>query len=128
MNAAMEDIFSLQIETKKLNVSKLPFHVYIGSSSKSLYERIAVSYPDNFDNLQSFTNPMWPQGNINFSEIVHWFSVPLSESFGVEKYLDEHLNSTYCYWSHDTTAGKQKKRWKATFVSALSNSDLYSDS
>ncbi|XP_065860096.1 probable 2-oxoglutarate-dependent dioxygenase AOP1 [Euphorbia lathyris] len=97
MNVAMEDFFSLPIETKKLNVSELPFHGYIGSSYKSLYESIAVSYLDNFDNLQSFTNPI---------EIVHWFSVPLSEldemirrmiaqSFGVEKYLDEHLNSTY---------------------------------
>ncbi|XP_065868789.1 probable 2-oxoglutarate-dependent dioxygenase AOP1.2 isoform X2 [Euphorbia lathyris] len=106
MNAAMEDIFSLPIETKKLNVSELPFHGYIGSSSKSLYESIGISYPDNLHNLHSFTNLMWPQGNINFSEIVHWFSKPLSEldemirrmiaeSFGVEKYLDEHLNSTY---------------------------------
>ncbi|WCJ39670.1 2-oxoglutarate (2OG) and Fe(II)-dependent oxygenase superfamily protein [Euphorbia peplus] len=107
MNDAMEEIFELPIEIKKLNVSELPFHGYIGSSSKSpLYESIGIFYPDNSDKLQSFTNLMWPQGNINFSKTVHRFSVPLSEldemirrmiaeSFGLENYSDEHLNSTY---------------------------------
>ncbi|EEF46334.1 probable 2-oxoglutarate-dependent dioxygenase AOP1 [Ricinus communis] len=107
MDGALEEIFALPLEIKKLNVSDRPFHGYIGSSSPlSLYESIGFDDPDNFHKVESFTNIMWPQGNINFSTTVHSFSKTLTEldqmirkmiveSFGMEKYLDEHMNSAY---------------------------------
>ncbi|KDP40825.1 hypothetical protein JCGZ_24824 [Jatropha curcas] len=107
MNGALEEIFALPSEIKKLNVSELPFHGYIGPSFPgSIYESLGFYYPDNYDKVQNFTNVFWPEGNINFSKTLYGFSKALAEldqtvrrmiveSFGIENLLDEHLNSTY---------------------------------
>lgn len=107
MDEALEEVFALPIENKKRNVSEKPFHGYIGSSSPmSLYESIGFDDPDDYKEVERFANIMWPEGNTNFSKTVHCFSKTLSEldqtirrmiveSFGMEKYLEEHMNSTY---------------------------------
>ncbi|KAF2301093.1 hypothetical protein GH714_020032 [Hevea brasiliensis] len=107
MDGALEEIFALPLEIKKRNVSEKAFHGYIGSSSPgSLYESMGFDNPEDHKEVERFTKIMWPEGNTNFSKTVHWFSKILSEldqtirrmiveSFGIEKYLEEHMNSTY---------------------------------
>ncbi|XP_050231702.1 probable 2-oxoglutarate-dependent dioxygenase AOP1 [Mercurialis annua] len=103
MNGALEEMFQLPEEIKKCNVSEKPFHGYLGSSS-SIYESLAIDEPDIFNKVENFTNVLWPEGNTNFSNVVHSFShavVELDqtirrmilEGLGVEKYADEHINS-----------------------------------
>ncbi|KDP40827.1 hypothetical protein JCGZ_24826 [Jatropha curcas] len=111
MNQASEELFQLPLETKQLNVSEKPFHGYLGSSSSamSLYESLAIVEPDIYNKVETtFTNVLYPQGNTELSKILHSFSETvleldkivrrmIVESFGVEKYLDEHMNSTYYF-------------------------------
>ncbi|OAY53104.1 probable 2-oxoglutarate-dependent dioxygenase AOP1 [Manihot esculenta] len=108
MNGAMEELLQLPLETKQRNVSEKPFHGYLGSSSAkpSIYEGLCIIEPGIYDNVESFTNVLWPEGNIKISKTLHLFSQPvveldqtvrrmIVESLNVEKYLDEHMNSTY---------------------------------
>ncbi|XP_065869144.1 probable 2-oxoglutarate-dependent dioxygenase AOP1 [Euphorbia lathyris] len=107
MNEGLEQLFKLPLETKQLNVSEKPFHGYIGSSS-SLYESLGMSDPQTLQNFQNFTTLFWPQGNHHLSKTLHSFSERMMEideiirrmiveSLGLEKYLEEHINSTYYF-------------------------------
>ncbi|XP_037495446.1 probable 2-oxoglutarate-dependent dioxygenase AOP1 isoform X3 [Jatropha curcas] len=108
MNEASEELFQLPLETKQLNVSEKPFHGYFGSSSSSpLHESFSVVEPDIYNKVETtFTNLLYPRGTIELSKILHSFSEKvleldqmirrmIVESFGVGKYLDDHMNSTY---------------------------------
>ncbi|KAL2617570.1 hypothetical protein AAZV13_08G193800 [Glycine max] len=95
--AALQELFDLPLQTKILNVSKKPYHGYVGQ------------YP--MENVENMTNIMWPHGNPSFGHVpikikaIQSFSEQLSEldqiirkmileSLGVEEYLEEHMNST----------------------------------
>jgi len=70
-----------------------------------LYESMGIEDAPNPDKAESFTNLLWPEGNPMFCKTVQSFSEKLSEfdqiirrmileSLGVERYLEEHMEST----------------------------------
>jgi isopenicillin N synthase-like dioxygenase len=101
-----EKLFALPLEIKELNVSNKPYRGYIGNSPYvPLYESIGFEDANVFQEVEKSTNKFWPAGNPSFSKTIHDFSEKVAEfdqtimkmileSFGLEKYFDEHLNST----------------------------------
>ncbi|KAK2413537.1 putative 2-oxoglutarate-dependent dioxygenase AOP1 [Trifolium repens] len=65
---ALEELFDLPLEIKKLNVCKLRFHGYVGNPNPmiSLYEAMGIDDADDFDKVNHMTNILWPQGNPSF--------------------------------------------------------------
>ncbi|XP_027191486.1 probable 2-oxoglutarate-dependent dioxygenase AOP1 isoform X2 [Cicer arietinum] len=104
--SSLEELFDLPLQTKQLNVSKKLHHGYLSQYPMlPLYESIGIDDANIFENVESLTNILWPDGNQSFSKTVHTFSEELLEldqiirkmileSLGVEKYLEEHMNST----------------------------------
>ncbi|KAL5758098.1 hypothetical protein ACOSP7_020709 [Xanthoceras sorbifolium] len=104
--SALEELFDLPLETKLRNNSKKPFHGYVGQYPQvPLYESMGVDDANIMENVKSLTNSFWPQGNQTFCKTIQSFSEQVSEldetirrmvleSFGLEKYMDEHMNST----------------------------------
>ncbi|KAE8696164.1 Detected protein of unknown function [Hibiscus syriacus] len=102
---AMEEVFDLSLETKKLYVSDKPFRGYFGHRSK-LLESMMIDEAQSAENIEErLTTTLWPQGNISFSKTLVSFTEIASrlektirrmifEIFGVEKYIDEHIDST----------------------------------
>ncbi|CAH8361102.1 unnamed protein product [Eruca vesicaria subsp. sativa] len=100
---AMEELFDLPVQTKQRNVSSKPFHGYL---NHNLYQSLGIEEANVAEKVNDFTQLLWPDhGNKSISETLHKFSKQLVEldvmvrrmimdSFGIEKYLDEHLNST----------------------------------
>ncbi|TKY64523.1 2-oxoglutarate-dependent dioxygenase AOP1.2 [Spatholobus suberectus] len=104
--AALQELFDLPLQTKILNVSKKPYHGYVGQHPMvPLYESMGIDDANVYEKVESMANIMWPDGNPSFSKTIQSFSEQLSEldqiirkmileSLGVEKYLEEHMNST----------------------------------
>ncbi|XP_057455097.1 probable 2-oxoglutarate-dependent dioxygenase AOP1 [Lotus japonicus] len=104
----LEDLFDLPLQTKQLNVSNKTYHGYIGQYPMiPLYESMGIDDADVSENVETMTKILWPNGNPSFSKTINSFSEKLSEmdrimrkmvleSLGVEKYLEEHLDSTNC--------------------------------
>ncbi|KAJ7951842.1 2-oxoglutarate-dependent dioxygenase [Quillaja saponaria] len=104
--AALEELFNLPLQTKLRNVSRKPYHGYVGQyPTVPLYESMGIDDANISQKVESLTNILWPEGNPSFSKTVQSFSEQVSEldriirrmileSLGVEKYLDEHMNST----------------------------------
>ncbi|CAN7089344.1 unnamed protein product [Brassica rapa subsp. narinosa] len=103
---AMEKLFDLPVQTKQRNVSSKPFHGYL---SHNLYQSLGIEDANVAEKVNDFIQLLWPDhGNKSirpYPMMMHKFSTQLveldvmvrkmiMESFGVEKYLDEHLNST----------------------------------
>ncbi|KFK30904.1 hypothetical protein AALP_AA6G041200 [Arabis alpina] len=100
---AMEELFDLPMQAKQRNVSSKRLHGYL---NMSLHEGLGVDDANVLEKVDEFTQQLWPDhGNKTISETLHKFSKQLSEvdatvrrmileSFGIEKYIDEHLNST----------------------------------
>ncbi|KAK6148923.1 hypothetical protein DH2020_016448 [Rehmannia glutinosa] len=88
------------------NRSNKPYHGYVGQVPMiPLYESLGIDDVLSPGKIESFTNLMWSEGNPSFSKSVETFSEQLSEldkivrkmvvkSLGLEKYMDEHMNST----------------------------------
>ncbi|XP_038713292.1 probable 2-oxoglutarate-dependent dioxygenase AOP1 [Tripterygium wilfordii] len=103
---SLEELFELPLETKRRNVSKKPSHGYCGQfPGIPLFESIGVDGANITQNVESLTTTLWPQGNQRFSKKIQSYSEQVGEldeiirrmileSLGVEKYLDEHINST----------------------------------
>ncbi|KAK7336498.1 hypothetical protein VNO77_17040 [Canavalia gladiata] len=100
----MEELFDLPLETKQFGVSGRPYHGYVGPTQ--LYESMSIIDADSYDKVEAIVNLLWPQGKPSFSKHIQSFTEQLSkldqiirkmilESLGVEKYLDEHMNSTH---------------------------------
>ncbi|XP_030526441.1 probable 2-oxoglutarate-dependent dioxygenase AOP1 [Rhodamnia argentea] len=106
MLGSVEELFDLPLQTKLRNVSKKPFHGYVGQYPMvPLYESMGIDDADMYEKVDSLTTTLWSEGNPNFSKNIQSFSEKLSEldkmirrmileGLGVEKYLDEHMNST----------------------------------
>ncbi|XP_057454238.1 probable 2-oxoglutarate-dependent dioxygenase AOP1 [Lotus japonicus] len=104
--ASLEELFNLPLQTKLLNVSKKPYHGYVGQYPMvPLFESMGIDDANVSEKVEAMANILWPDGNPSFSKTINSFSEQLSEldhiirkmvleSLGVEKYLDEHLNST----------------------------------
>ncbi|KAM0017408.1 putative non-hem dioxygenase domain, isopenicillin N synthase [Helianthus debilis subsp. tardiflorus] len=62
--SAVENLFNLPTETKSKNTSTKMFYGYIGNSPQlPLYESMGIDDPYIPEQVQKFTNLMWPQGN-----------------------------------------------------------------
>ncbi|KAI5675167.1 hypothetical protein M9H77_06117 [Catharanthus roseus] len=102
----LADLFDLPLQTKIKNSSKKPFHGYVGQYPIApLYESMGVEEPTETVKVESFTELMWPQGHPTFSKTIQSYSEQLSEldktvrrmiveSLGLEKYMEEHMDST----------------------------------
>ncbi|GKV04301.1 hypothetical protein SLEP1_g16473 [Rubroshorea leprosula] len=120
-----EEIFDLPLEIKRRNVYRKSSLGYIGQSPVvPLYESIAVDRANVLEKVdQGFTNILFPEGNPTLSKNIQSFTEQVAkldeiirrmilESFGLEKYMDEHLNSTtytlrgFKYTSPKTTESK----------------------
>ncbi|CAF1702663.1 BnaC03g30370D [Brassica napus] len=100
---AMEELFDLPTQTKERNVSSKPYHGYL---SQNIYESFGIDDANLAEKVNEFTQQLWPDhGNKRISETMHGISGKLAEldvmvrrmimeSFGIEKYIDEHLDST----------------------------------
>ncbi|WCJ40648.1 2-oxoglutarate (2OG) and Fe(II)-dependent oxygenase superfamily protein [Euphorbia peplus] len=103
---AVQELFELPLETKLKNVSKKPFHGYVGQYPQApLYESMGIDDSIIPQNVDTLTSALWPQGNPKFSKNVQSFSEKLSEldqivrrmiieSLGLEEYMEEHMKST----------------------------------
>ncbi|XVF74656.1 hypothetical protein PTKIN_Ptkin13bG0128700 [Pterospermum kingtungense] len=102
---AMQELFDLPLQTKKRYVSEKPFRGYYGPT-QTLYESMIIDDGNFAENIeQRLTNTLWPQGNTSFSKTLLSFSGLASglektirrmvlDIFGVEKYMDELMDST----------------------------------
>ncbi|CAH8358526.1 unnamed protein product [Eruca vesicaria subsp. sativa] len=100
---AMEELFDLPVQTKQRHVSSKPFHGYL---NYNVCQSFGISDANLVEKVNEFTQQLWPgQGNKRISETVHVYSKYLveldmmvrrmiMESFGIEKHIDEHLDST----------------------------------
>ncbi|CAH2071850.1 unnamed protein product, partial [Thlaspi arvense] len=100
---AMEEVFELPVETKERNVSSKPFHGYY---SLKFYQSLGIDDANVLEKANDFTQQLWPDhGNKSISETIQRFSEKLAEldemvrrmimeSFGIEKHIDKHLDST----------------------------------
>ncbi|XP_062086868.1 probable 2-oxoglutarate-dependent dioxygenase AOP1 [Humulus lupulus] len=103
---ALQELFDLPLQTKLRNISKKPFHGYVGQyPAVPLYESMGIDDANIRENVENLTTILWPNGNPNFCETIQSYSDQLSEldqiirrmileSLGVEKYLVEHMEST----------------------------------
>ncbi|KAE8689976.1 putative 2-oxoglutarate-dependent dioxygenase AOP1 [Hibiscus syriacus] len=92
----LENLFELPLETKMKNVSDNPSHAYIAPHPNApLYESIGIEDPNVAQNVESLTNSKSVGWMVEqMSEIDRMVRRMIVESFGVEKYMEEHMNST----------------------------------
>ncbi|KAK4395281.1 putative 2-oxoglutarate-dependent dioxygenase AOP1.2 [Sesamum angolense] len=103
----IKQLFDLPLQTKLRNRSNKPYHGYVGQYPMvPLYESLGIEDALSPGKTDSFSNLMWPEdGNPTFSKSIESFSEQLSEldkvvrrmvveSLGLEKYMDEHMEST----------------------------------
>ncbi|KAI4324722.1 hypothetical protein MLD38_030181 [Melastoma candidum] len=103
---SIEELFELPLETKMRNFSKKPYHGYVGQYPMvPLYESMGIDDADIYDKVDNLSKTFWPEGHPGFSKTIQSFAERLSaldqiirrmilESLGLEKYLEEHMNST----------------------------------
>ncbi|OWM82292.1 hypothetical protein CDL15_Pgr001866 [Punica granatum] len=109
MLGSLQELFDLPLETKTRNVAKKLFHGYVGQHPHiPLYESMGIDDADVQEKVDELVSSLWPQGHPTFSKTIQSYAEKLStldhivrrmilESLGVEKYLEEHLNSTYYF-------------------------------
>ncbi|KAL0743240.1 hypothetical protein Bca4012_084753 [Brassica carinata] len=103
---ASQEVFDLPLETKLSAKSEINRNNgYSGQvPGMPLFEGMGFDDVDNLKVVNNLTYKVWPQGNITFSNTVQSFAeklielnvkvrTMLMESFGLEKYVEEHLNS-----------------------------------
>ncbi|GFQ02987.1 probable 2-oxoglutarate-dependent dioxygenase aop1.2 [Phtheirospermum japonicum] len=102
----LKPLFDLPLENKLRNKSNKPYHGYVGQHAMvPLYESLGIADALSHGQIDNFTNLMWSQGNPILSKNIESFSEQLSEldkivrkmvleGLGLEKYMDEHMNST----------------------------------
>jgi hypothetical protein len=74
--ASLEELFDLPLQTKLLNVSKKPYHGYVGQYPMvPLYESMGIDDANILEKVKSMTNILWQDGNQNFRylRISIWF-------------------------------------------------------
>ncbi|XP_042018666.1 probable 2-oxoglutarate-dependent dioxygenase AOP1 [Salvia splendens] len=104
----IRQLFDLPLAIKLLNKNPhKPLHSYVGrNDTDGLVESVAIDGALSSHVVDTFANLMWPnQGNPTFSKDILLYCEKMSEldkivrrivleSFGLEKYIDEHFNST----------------------------------
>ncbi|KAL8196664.1 hypothetical protein R6Q57_024629 [Mikania cordata] len=105
VNDALKQLFDLPLETKLKNTSKTAFHGYVQSPKVPLYESMGIGNPFDPENVDDFTDLMWPNDNPTFRESINSYSKKLHEldeivkkmvfeSLGLENYYCEQMKST----------------------------------
>ncbi|KAD6794657.1 hypothetical protein E3N88_05553 [Mikania micrantha] len=99
-------LFEIPTETKSKNTSPNLFYGYIGNSPQlPLYESMGIDDPCIPEQVQNFTNLMWPQGNPHFSNDIQIYAKKLwelnvmtmkmvFEFLNLKEYLNEHIELT----------------------------------
>ncbi|CAH8327396.1 unnamed protein product [Eruca vesicaria subsp. sativa] len=102
---ASQEVFDLPLESKMSAKSENRNNGYSGQvPGMPLFEGMGFDDVDNPEVVNYLTHKLWPQGNSTFSNTVQSFAdklielnvkvrTMLMESFGLEKYVEEHLNS-----------------------------------
>ncbi|CAO2813374.1 unnamed protein product [Amaranthus hypochondriacus] len=102
----IKPMFDLPNEVKARNCSDLPYHGYYKPGKvMPLLESLGIGNAPIIDEVQSFANLLWPNGNPLFCETIHEYATKVAEleqvvirmvfeSYGVEKYHKAHLDST----------------------------------
>lgn len=63
----LQELFDLPLETKLRNVSKKPFHGYVGQYPMvPLYESMGIDDSNISEKVETFANVLWPHGNPSF--------------------------------------------------------------
>lgn len=64
---SLEELFELPLQTKLLNVSKKPYHGYVGQYPMiPLYESMGIDDANVFEKVKTMTNISWSHGNQSF--------------------------------------------------------------
>ncbi|PHU29514.1 hypothetical protein BC332_01607 [Capsicum chinense] len=80
MFAISKEIFEFPLETKLKNLSKKPFHGYVGMiPDLLLYETLCIDDLLNPQSVENFANIFWPHSNPDFCNLVRSYSNPLVE-------------------------------------------------
>lgn len=99
---SLAELFDLPLQEKARSISGKVFDGYTGPDpGRPLYESLGI----NTEMVDLFTVTIWPQGKSTFSKTVECYIEQLSaldrtirrmilESLGLEKYEDEHMDST----------------------------------
>ncbi|KAG7593142.1 Oxoglutarate/iron-dependent dioxygenase [Arabidopsis thaliana x Arabidopsis arenosa] len=101
---ASKEVFDLPLETKLSTKTDVHYEGYLTIPRVPLQEGMGFYGVDNPNVVNDLTHKLWPQGNIFVSKNVQSFAEKLIElnlkvrtmtleSFGLEKYMEEHLNS-----------------------------------
>ncbi|XP_048318378.2 probable 2-oxoglutarate-dependent dioxygenase AOP1 [Ziziphus jujuba] len=105
---ATEELYDLPSEIKRKNIYDTPFPGYFGDYPLTpLYESMAMVDAVKLSDIESFINVYYPQGNPSICQKLHRYAVEGSEldkmvrrmvleSLGVEKYLDQHIETAKC--------------------------------
>ncbi|KAL8458121.1 hypothetical protein ACS0TY_035852 [Phlomoides rotata] len=105
VSEAMQQLFDLPLETKLRNTSN-NHRGYIGQNPLvPIYQSMGIEDALSPGNIDTFAHLLWPQGNPTFSKTVKSFVEELHElektvrrmvleSLGLEKYEEEHMDST----------------------------------
>ncbi|XVF74655.1 hypothetical protein PTKIN_Ptkin13bG0128600 [Pterospermum kingtungense] len=102
---ALQELFGLPLQTKKCYVSEKPFHGYHGDMAQ-VCESFFIHDANTAQSIEGMTNILWPEGKtclsktlLSFTELASGLERTVKrmilEIFGVEKYLDELVDSTY---------------------------------
>ncbi|KAF3630544.1 putative flavonol synthase/flavanone 3-hydroxylase-like isoform 2 [Capsicum annuum] len=80
MFATSKEIFEFPLETKLKNLSKKPFHGYVGMiPDLLLYETLCIDDLLNPQSVENFAIIFWPHSNPDFCNLVRSCSNPLVE-------------------------------------------------
>ncbi|XP_010499297.1 PREDICTED: probable 2-oxoglutarate-dependent dioxygenase AOP1 [Camelina sativa] len=101
---ASKEVFDLPLETKQSTKTNIHYEGYLTLPIVPSQEGMGFYGVDNPNVVNDLTHKLWPQGNTFVSKNVQSFAEKLIElslkvrtmtleSFGLEKYMEEHLNS-----------------------------------
>ncbi|CAL1391463.1 unnamed protein product [Linum trigynum] len=104
--SSLEELFDLPLHTKQQSGASQSFqHGYVATPIP-FFQSFGMDDPNLLDVVETFTDKLWPHGgNPSFSNNIHTMVGMVSEfnrsvrrmileSFGLEKYVDEHLGFT----------------------------------
>ncbi|ERN14468.1 probable 2-oxoglutarate-dependent dioxygenase AOP1 [Amborella trichopoda] len=101
MFSAMKELFEIPQETKMNNRSEFKYHGYRAPVPEApFFEVTGIDHAALPENIERFTDLMWPQGNTKFNETVKTVTMKITElakliqimvleSYGAEKYFDD---------------------------------------
>ncbi|KAF2301323.1 hypothetical protein GH714_022734 [Hevea brasiliensis] len=89
---AMEELFELPLQTKLRNVSKKPFHGYVGQYPQApLYESMGIDDANISQNVDSLTSVLWPQGNPIFRVMKYKGPQTTDTQLGLHPHTDKNI-------------------------------------